>query len=192
MVWAEAGGRLIVSGQASRRGDGKGDARTRLNVRREPPRSVGRIQGDVGAGAARPAESRRPRSLLPRVLTAGAPDSKGQRTQAFTRDGAGAFDAVAVGVGVESPQCRVNPAERLGFHLYQGEIEIGLDVNIGAVVRVHDIPIVSISLPHIAHHAVHAVGELLASRFENRSQFGTAPCRRPHGGIVVTVGVRHN
>ena len=150
-----------------------------------PGRLFGRPSFDGIEGQAGPAVAglaSRPASLpFSCVLAGRAANGKGQGAEAFARDRPGAFDAVAVGTDLESAQCGINPAQRLGLHLYQREIEVGLDVDIGAVVRVDDVPIVATSFSNIPHHLVHAFSEPFASRFENRLQLDPAPGRCPHG-----------
>src|SRR6195256_5615377 len=74
--------------------------------------------------------------VLPRLLAILATNREWQRAETLFGDLLAAVEAVAVVALLQTRQRVGDLVERFGFHLYQGELDIFLDVGLGALDRV--------------------------------------------------------
>ena len=107
---------------------------------------------------------------------------EGKGSQAPFGDLVAALETVAVGVFVEPSQCHVDLVQRFRFHLDQRELDLFLDVDLGALALVEHLALLGDVGPRVANLALNFVHQLAAAVLEHLPQFVIpASVRRCHG-----------
>src|SRR6185312_4132405 len=105
-------------------------------------------------------------------LTVLAPDREGKRTQSALADLFAALEAIAVGALLEPSQRFVDLAQRLGLHLDERELDLVLDVRLGALGGVeHTLNAAARALSaDVTHPLLHLTHHLAAAILEDLLQ----------------------
>src|SRR4051795_6481683 len=110
---------------------------------------------------------------LTRLFAVLAADRERQRAQALLTDFLTALEAVAVGALFEAMQRFVDPVERFRLHLDEGEFDLVLDVQLGALRGVQD-PLARVAgafRAHVAHASLDFAYDLAAALLEDSLEF---------------------
>ena len=107
---------------------------------------------------------------FPRLFAILAANRERQRPQPRLGDFLAALEAVAVGAFVQPPERLVDLVERLRLHLDEGELDVFLDVDFGALALVEHLAVLAAVGPHVANPALHLVHQLAAAVLEHLLQ----------------------
>src|SRR5204863_3665387 len=121
------------------------------------------------------------------LLAVLAADSERQRTKALLSDFLAALEAVAVVVLLQPRQRIVDLVERLGLHLDESELDVILDVGLGALDRVEDFVLLAAPRafgPNIAHLAFDLGLDFAPTLLEHSLQLAVSGLRRRLGDYI--------
>ena len=117
-----------------------------------------------------------PRCLFTRFFASHAPHCKRQGPQPPFSNLIPTLKTIAVSTRLKPLECFIDLAQRLGFHLNEGKLNLVLDVGFGTLRRVKNAlhrNTATLS-PHVTHPVVHLGQHVPAAFFEDKFQFGVA------------------